>query len=98
MAEHEYILALDGLPGIESEIGEYLEYINVQTKRYMGNTIHERIVRCRDCKHFDCKPWMHYNGTVTDFNCWLFSDYEGTPVGVEPDGFCAWGERREEER
>ena len=55
----------------------------------------ERIVRCKDCKFFSSEPWLHYNDSVTDANCWIFQDYEETPATVEPDGFCAWGERRE---
>ena len=50
----------------------------------------ERIVRCRDCKY----SWM--NGTV----CHWFESYNGfsgdpVPSPVDPDGFCAWGVRRD---
>ena len=42
----------------------------------------EEIVRCRDCKEYiefkDCATCGYFGG-----------DY----VDVEPDGFCAWGER-----
>jgi len=54
------------------------------------------VVRCRDCKHafktdsglLDCTgplttSWDYYN-----------DDFQINEV--EPDGFCAWGERREE--
>lgn len=50
----------------------------------------EEIVRCRDCKHFKaetrrhpalCRLWLPRN---------LSKQY-----GIEPDGFCAWGERRD---
>ena len=41
------------------------------------------IVRCRDCKHSDrsywCKRWGMY----------------GDLPSITPDGFCAWGERRD---
>ena len=44
-----------------------------------------KIVRCRDCRHFmngdSCKLQDEWN----EFH-WL---------QVEPDGFCAWGERRQ---
>ena len=46
----------------------------------------EPIVRCRDCRYFDKYP--HDEITV----CYRFDNEE--PI-VEPDGFCAWGERRE---
>ena len=48
------------------------------------------IVRCRDCVHFciankkypdSCKLWLPRN---------LSKQY-----GITPDGFCAWGERRQ---
>lgn len=43
----------------------------------------ERIVRCRDCKHYteDEAEYYHYCGSWCE--------------QVEPDGFCAWGERKE---
>ena len=52
----------------------------------------EEIVRCRECVHFDAKR----------DGCWWFSHVErqsdyswaDEPSDVEPDGFCAWGERR----
>ena len=41
----------------------------------------EEIVRCRDCKFYlEEHKW-----------CYHFEDSEFCP---EPDGFCAWGERR----
>ena len=49
----------------------------------------ERIVRCRDCKHYSDHEWV----LVTDVSdvCHFFGD----GVKVEPDGFCKWGELRE---
>ena len=45
----------------------------------------EEIVRCRDCKHYDpCEK---------DGICLRLKFFH---VYVEPDGFCAWGERRSE--
>ena len=44
--------------------------------------VHEHIVRCRDCKH--CMSYWK-----SDY-CDYFSH-----VTNDPDGFCAWGERRE---
>ena len=45
----------------------------------------EEIVRCRDCKHYtdDEVEYRHY------CNEWCGQ--------VKPDGFCAWGERRQDE-
>lgn len=46
-------------------------------------TLHEEIVRCRDCVHF--KNWMcEKNGC----------SYCGEPLRVVLNGYCAWGERR----
>lgn len=48
-----------------------------------------QVVRCRDCKYYGC-----YDGST-----WCSRTYEQVPSGtcdyqtVEPDGFCAWGER-----
>lgn len=48
-------------------------------------TIHERIVRCRDCRHYHAT----YNG------CDEFGDiWHDEYATVEPDGFCAWAERK----
>lgn len=43
----------------------------------------EEIVRCRDCKHYtdDEMEYYHYCGSWCE--------------QVTPDGFCAWGERRD---
>lgn len=41
--------------------------------------IKERVVRCRDCKR--CMAYMA--GTYCDYMA----------HSVEPDGFCAWGQR-----
>ena len=54
----------------------------------------ERVVRCRDCKH------SHKDGTLCNlFASWVSiaggDEYECMPADVEPDGFCAWGKRRE---
>lgn len=45
--------------------------------------VREEIVRCRDCKHYieDEAEYYHYCGSWCE--------------QVEPDGFCAWGERRD---
>lgn len=42
----------------------------------------EEIVRCRDCKHYNTELYRY-------ISCELLGRY------VEPDSFCAWGERQE---
>lgn len=59
----------------------------------------ERIVRCKDCKHCEMADWTNYilyeyRGREIKHLCHEFADYEGTPMVVEPNGFCAWGEAR----
>lgn len=48
----------------------------------------EEIVRCKDCEYF-CNH-EHANGTEWQTCSYFDSEY----AEVEPDGFCAWGERR----
>lgn len=59
----------------------------------------ERIVRCRDCKHGDpfCDS-SSYPGMIdcAHFAQWDYHDDEPGVCPVEPDGFCAWGEERED--
>ena len=62
----------------------------------LGRTLEkqEEIVRCRDCKYMHTvRSWL---GMDVD-ECWLHADPETGALGknrTEPDGFCAWGERR----
>lgn len=55
--------------------------------------LQERIVRCRDCKHFTPKETHKFeNGKVNEDYC----DYvRGWMLQITPDGFCAWAERKE---
>lgn len=57
--------------------------------RILGFLLGEEIVRCRDCKPYSEHEWI----IATDVSdvCHL---WHGKPTKVEPDGFCAWGERR----
>ena len=57
-------------------------------------TIGVEVVRCRDCKYvtdegYGCKYFSHYEQGAS-------YRWEDVPAEVEPDGFCAWGERRED--
>ena len=47
----------------------------------------DEIVRCRDCASFREKDWR-----CTSFQ---WHNCDESP-DVEPDGFCAWAERREQ--
>ena len=59
------------------------------------------LVRCRDCKHSS----VSFDETRTTCRYWSMNDYDDSesshgytlyPV-VQPDGFCAWGKRKEGE-
>lgn len=72
--------------------GERICYIEPFDPESSTIEYREEIVRCRDCKRFDAKA----------DGCWWFSHFEQMgdyswdemPAEVEPDGFCAWGERK----
>lgn len=53
----------------------------------------ERIVRCKDCKHFKKRSPVV---TADDYRCcnpkWMNGGLWS--VQVSPDGFCAWGKRK----
>ena len=49
----------------------------------------EPIVRCRDCERY---LWRGHLGRSYCNDVCHF--WHGEPTKVEPDGFCAWGERR----
>ena len=66
---------------------EYVFEIDESRADALGNMPCERreeIVRCRDC------VYMWKEGTL----CIFFDDGE-KPAIVEPDGYCAWGRKRE---
>ena len=58
------------------------------------------IVRCRDCKHYNVVDEI-FDGEddITVYGCWLLEWKRELPEFCEPndpDGYCAWGERRSE--
>lgn len=58
-------------------------------KHLRKERLREPIVRCRDCVKWD------YDSTHPKKACYEFSNPEdGYIVATGPDGFCAWGERR----
>lgn len=58
-----------------------LEYIGYIDPWYDEERLSdEEIVRCRDCKHYD----------ADDMEC------HENGIRPEPDGYCAWGVRRDE--
>lgn len=54
-------------------------------------TIHEEIVRCKDCARFVPQGTYRFNsGAVNKDTCEVI---RGFVVQIDPNGFCAWGER-----
>ena len=59
-----------------------------------GAKMCEPIVRCRDCKHgllhgTECRHFAAYEPIAGG------DEYEEMTYSVRPDGFCAWGKRRD---
>jgi Zn finger protein HypA/HybF involved in hydrogenase expression len=75
------------------------ERVCVIDEAHTAITVKEEVVRCRDCKHFTADeefwvepptvPFPMHVATSDSCDFWA-----GTKCKVEPDGFCAWGERR----
>lgn len=79
----EYIVELNDSPTIA------VDGWNVRCDDLMIQ--HEEIVRCRDCVRFVPKGTYRYNSGVT--NTATCDVIRGFVVQIDPDGFCAWGER-----
>lgn len=80
------------LPDVAAGAGEYIYGTDGHEGHWLTG---EEIVRCRDC------DLSQKDGT----RCILFAGwepiegsdvYELVSADVEPDGFCAWGKRRED--
>lgn len=86
---------LDALrPAVEGARREPILALLDYSARLGEGLSEEPIVSCKDCKH------SHKDGTLCNFFAsWEpiagGDEYERTPTDVEPDGFCAWGVRRE---
>jgi hypothetical protein len=61
--------------------------------------VREEIVRCRDCEHarvlHPLNPITGVAAGIEDWRCAYFWNADEL-CEVAPDGFCAWGERRED--
>lgn len=60
-----------------------------------GDLVH--VVRCRDCEHF-----IDMSGTSYPSYCYKHTTFDAdgefdNVFSVEPDKYCAWGERRDGE-
>lgn len=64
-------------------VGKHVDTVETLAKQNEERLSDEEIVRCRDCKH--CMSYW-----TSDY-CDYFSH-----VTNDQDGFCAWGERKED--
>ena len=85
----EYIAKCNEVVGISGKTMIVPDYIDMTLE----------IVRCRDCEHYypHGVPTCQRNRecvTGYDINGYYGEWYDGE-FYVEPDGFCAWGERKE---
>ena len=76
---------------------EYVVYgpVNIEVELKSGEInrpqeIRERVVRCRDCEH------GMGGGNLCSMFAFPLGDGHIIPADVNPDGFCSWGEPREE--
>ena len=81
---------------------EYVTEFNWDSVDEFGNpwfVTRERVVRCRDCEHAVYHRSKSIIGTelVTLTCSGPIQGAYSEGADVEPDGFCAWGEPREED-
>ena len=69
----------------------FFKHMHERYTHFFGCPI-EEIVRCCDCKHFTPKGTHKFeNGKVNADYC---KYVRGWMLQITPDGFCAWGEKR----
>ena len=89
------------------------EYIIEEPSKHSASwRVHERIVRCRDCKFYTPESMTReergfgvYEDVWEPGGCFNpercshggdpFGEWYVVGINTEPDGFCAWGERRD---
>lgn len=92
----EYIIRVD-------ENDERWEYVKQQYTHFFRYPIADEVVRCKDCKYASEVYWPENSGIANDYlDChgelvepWDYYYDEPKYNPVRPDGFCAWGKRRE---
>ena len=95
----EYVITRDQLKKLFDWINELSpeEWKRTERLELYTNLEVPELVRCRDCKHFSEDRRDTSIGWVGVFVCdseqWSTSSLMPSHK-VEPDGFCAWGERR----
>lgn len=84
--EREYITALT----VQADGSITLEFDTLGK-----SAVREEVVRCVDCVHCREHDMRAYGSDHNRLLCHHFSMSSGAGWPVEPDGFCAWGERRD---
>lgn len=82
---------------------EFVAKMGVEDCRIYGYRLTGEVVRCRDCRFASEVCWPENSGITSDYlDChgelvetWDYYYDEPKDNPVRPDGFCAWGERRE---
>lgn len=64
------------------------EYIKVGNDDYKWNDNHGELVRCKECIHFTKR---------FGWNAKEYTECARTEHSAKEDGFCAWGERKDDE-
>lgn len=75
----EYVVDLSNVPVRSSEGLDCLAWLQ-------GLPVLEPIIRCKDCK---------YGKAIKSVGCLMFNHTESRLQPKDPDGFCAWAERRD---
>ena len=65
-------------------MSEYVFDVSAFESEELDDGMREEIVRCRDCI-----------GLVETWDGWECERFSGEYHRAEPDGFCAWAERRD---
>lgn len=103
--ERDTEFVANGKKHIAHEWGDGLAIYNLTPEQAIAATLGKpEIVRCRDCKHGHEVYWPANFGIPSDYlDCTgplvtTWDEYHDVPKDnpVRPDGFCAWGERRDE--
>lgn len=73
----------------ESKFKEYVVGLRDDTNDPYTASVHEPIVRCKDCER--CKYTRFYHHGTEQYTCTRLLAHS-----VKPDDFCSWGVRRED--
>lgn len=100
-AADEYVYILDyqelyllACITVEGEI-LYPISIDAALRQAEAQKINEEVIRCKDCARFIPEGTHHFdNGAVNKDTCEVI---RGFVVQIDPNGFCAWGKRKQRE-